>query len=195
MIINIDRTCGSKGGKVARLVAEKYGLTYINHAYLIEKAKEKKMLDRLTKYFSGDAENLLFSFDLDEDGEEQGTFLTLLRQLMPEDNFITVGVCGNHLYRKEGALSVFLAATPREQINVVMKEVDGIDNEEDARDYIRQMNGRRRLFHEAFTCEGWGDPSRYDLCLNVSTCGVELCAAGICYAAEFKFHGKTVDQQ
>lgn len=194
MIINIDRTCGSKGGKVAKIVAEKYGLTYVDHSYLIKKAKEKNVFDKLTKYFAGDSESLLYSFDLDEEGEEHGKFLTLLRELMPEDDFITVGVCGNHLYRNQGALSIFLAATPKEQIRTVMSEVDGIGDEDEARDYIRQMNGRRKLFHEAFTCESWGDPSRYDLCLNVSTCGIEQCAAGIEFAAEFKFNGKMVHQ-
>ncbi len=194
MIINIDRTCGSKGGKVAKLVAERFGLTYVNHTYLIEKAKERGEFENLSKYFSGDAERLLYSFDLDADGEEQGNFLTLLRDMMPEDNFITVGVCGNHMFRKDGALSVFLAGTPKDQVRVVMEEVKEIDDPDDARDYIRQMNGRRKLFHEAFTTEGWGDPSRYDLCINVSTCGIEKAADGICFAAEYKFHGKMVTE-
>lgn len=194
MIINIDRTCGSKGEKVAEFVAEKLGLQLIDDEYIMNKAKELGKYDELLKYFTNPASDVLLSLDLDLEGEEHGEFLNQVLQLMPEDNFVAVGICANHLYRNKGALSIFLTSYLKDQIKTVMEEVDGLEDEDDAKDYIRQLNGRRRLLHEAFTCEPWGDPSKYDICLNVSTCGVEQCAEGIIFAANFKFKGVTIGQ-
>ena len=183
MIINIDRTCGSKGEKVARLVAEKCGLQLVDDEYIMNRAKEMGKYDELLKYFTNPASDVLLALDLDLEGEEHGEFLNQVLELMPEDDFVAVGICANHLYRNKGALSLFLTASPKDQIKTVLEEVDEVEDEDDARDYIRQLNGRRKLLHEAFTCEPWGDPSKYDICLNVSTCGVEQCVEGIVIAA------------
>ncbi len=183
MIINIDRTCGSHGTEIARKVAEKMGLQLIDDVYIVNKAKEKGTYEQLDQYFTNPASDVLLSLDLDLDGEEHGEFLNQVLELMPEDGFVAVGICANHLYRNKGALSVFLTSNKADQIQTVLKEVDGLEDEDDAKDYIRQLNGRRRLLHEAFTAEPWGDPSKYDICLNVSTCGINECAEGIVMAA------------
>ena len=183
MIINIDRTCGSHGTKIARMVAKECGLTLIDDEYIMNAAKEKGTYEQLDQYFTNPASDVLLSLDLDLEGEEHGEFLSQVLKLMPEDDFVAVGICANHLYRNKGALSVFLTSNKADQIKTVMEEVAGIEDEDDAKDYIRQLNGRRKLLHEAFTCEPWGDPSKYDICLNVSTCGIEECAKGIVMAA------------
>ena len=182
MIISIDRTCGSKGEIVAKMVAEKMGLQLIDDEYIMNKAKEMGKYEQLDRYFTNPASDVLLSLDLDLNGEEHGEFLDQVLELMPEDDFVAVGICANHLYRNKGAVSFFLTASKNDQIKTVLEEVDGLEDEDDAKDYIRQLNGRRKLLHEAFTCEPWGDPSKYDICLNVSTCGVNESAEGIIVA-------------
>lgn len=174
MVITLDRTCGSKGGKIAKMLAEKFGYTYVDHDYLIEKAKDSGRFDELVHFFSGPPGSYFYSLDFGSaETSEQAEFLSKLRKFMPKDNMIVVGCCGNHLLRKEGAFTIFISADTKDQIEIVQKEVSKIDDADDARDYIQQVNGRRRLFHEAFTGENWESPKNYDLCLNVSAFGLD----------------------
>ncbi|MCR5545772.1 MAG: cytidylate kinase-like family protein [Lachnospiraceae bacterium] len=185
MIITLNRVCGSKGGKIAEALAKKYDLTFVDHYYLIKKAKEEGCFDEMVQFFSGAPGSFLYSVDFDgEETSEQGLILTKIRKLMPKDNFIVVGCCGNHILRKEDAFTIFISSKAKQQIDTVCQFVDHVENEEDAREYIKQMNGRRRLFHEAFTGEDWDSPRNYDLCLNGAAYEFDDCVGLIMNAIE-----------
>ena len=62
-------------------------------------------------------------------------------------------------------------------------EVDGVPAK-DAERYIAKMDKIRSRYQQFFTNTRFGDPRRYDLCLNSARLGYEMCAELIVTAAQ-----------
>lgn len=174
MIITIGRKCGCNGDIIGHKLAEKYNMEYYNKARISEIAKQKGLYDKYPDYYSEiPMDMLLHTISMtDDDSIYMKTPKKALKDIVPEDNFVILGRCGNYAYKdNENAVSIFLTGdiSDREKVisdkhNISVKK---------AYNLIMQTDDRRERYHKYYTGEEWGMAQDYDICLNVSALGID----------------------
>ena len=83
---------------------------------------------------------------------------------------IIVGRCADYILRERAPLRLFLYADLESRVRrcLAAAPVDGKPSEREMRQTIQRMDRERSKYYNFFTGETWGDPHRYDLCLNTS---------------------------
>lgn len=95
-----------------------------------------------------------------------------MKDIVPEDNFVILGRCGNYAYKdNENAVSIFLTGDISDREKVI-SDKHGISVKK-AHNLIMQTDDRRERYHKYYTGEEWGMAQNYDVCLNVSALGVD----------------------
>lgn len=190
-IITITREFGSGGRTIGRMVADALGYSFYDWN-LVEKIAEE----------TGFAKEFI-----EENGEEQGRFMTMLGtssfgfnlneqlfeaqsrvifDLARQGNCVFVGRCADYLLRNEpDVMSCFIYANEESRKNRILNEYGETDVPIDKR--MKDKDKRRKAHYQYFTSRKWGKAFYYDLCIDTSRITLEDAAAMIVsMAGEFK---------
>lgn len=178
MIITIARECGSCGHLIGEYVAEKLGLEFFDRNTLIKIAKENGYYDEYCSFFEErPVSSLLYSIARRSEeffpSVRERNFLK--RLIKDNDNFVIMEVCGNYIFKDEGdTTSIFIHADQEFKTKEVMKRENL--NLTEAIKHIKDIEIRRREFHNYYSGEIWGDGKNYDLCIDTTYITPEFAA-------------------
>lgn len=182
-IINIGRSFGSGGGKVAVAVGARLGIPVYDNALisqvaeesgyskgLFEKGEEKRSLFSMSSFFSSGRlsysdsgyvnDNVLFKIQSE-----------VIRNIAEKGDAIIIGRCSDYILRDLPCLDVFVCAPMEFRIKRLM-ENEGLDADE-AEALMRRKDRTRETYYNYYTFGAWGVASNYDLCVDSSILGIE----------------------
>ena len=186
-IITMEREFGSGGNEIGRRVAKKLGIELYDRNILVEAAKR---LD-IPPIYIGDLEETApgsIIFNLSKTaigGSRKDSSLPMSEKLFLEEkkiieenvekhDCVIVGRCASFiLYDRADCLKVFIYADKDYRINRAT-QTENIAPAE-AEDFLRKSDKRRSNFYNTHTGWKWGDMSKFDLCLNTSSLGLDAC--------------------
>ena len=178
IIIALGREFGSGGHEAGEILAEKYGIMFLDHALLQKIAQEKNIDLEILERYDEKPKNKLFSRNVagySSALEENVAKLEFdyIRDLAKEGkSFVIVGRCAEYILRKDPAMmSVFVLGNKETKCERIMKKYHL--SEEEAYGMMKRKDATRKNYHNYY-CDGkWGDSRNYDLCINSSNLGVE----------------------
>ncbi len=186
-IITMEREFGSGGNEIGRRVAKKLGIELYDRNILVEAAKR---LD-IPPIYIGDLEetapgSIIFNLSKTAIGgkKESGNLpmtekLFLEEKKIIEENVekhdcVIVGRCASFiLYDRQDCLKVSVHADKDYRIRRAIQTENIASAEAD--DFLRKSDKRRSNFYNTHTGWKWGDPTKFDLCLNSGSLGLDAC--------------------
>jgi cytidylate kinase len=174
MIITLARECGCQGDLIGQELAKMYQLPFYDRKKVSDLIRSKGTLDRFPDFYGENpVDTLSYSILLAED--DQALYKRpkqALGEIMPEDDFILLGRCGNYAYcDREDALRIFLMGQVEQRVETIAKK-HGVSVRK-AKETVKETDERRRAYHLRYTGQDWGYAGNYDLCLNVSRLGTQ----------------------
>ena len=188
--ITIERQYGSGGREVGTLLANLLNIPFYDSNLLLV-AAEKYGINPgvMAEHDEKRQSNFLFGLSMVTDGylNQEKIMLpyklyqaqsdTIVR-LAEEGPCVFVGRCAEHILRQhhyDDLLNVFIYASSMDQRRQRAIKVDHI-SEKEADSYIAKKDKERRDYYYFHTGKEWGVMENYDLCLNTTTMGYQLCA-------------------
>jgi len=187
--IVIDREYASGGREIGKKLSEKLGVPLYDSALLIEASKrfgysldtiksfDEKLGSRWLDYIINDS--IFMTTDqtmVDPSFEVFQIMEKTITALSAEGPCIFMGRCADFILKKAGnVVSVFVYASDKSDKLKRAVNVDHIP-ESQANGYIMKTDKQRSKYFNLFTGQEWGNRANYDLCLNTSTLGYDLCA-------------------
>ena len=172
MIITIARQSGSGGYTVGKWLAKHYGLPIHDQTSLCRLAKEKGVYDKMPGFFDESPVNsIVYALSLDFKNKKfTEPERAMLEHLLPEEDFILMGRCGNYIFRnRKDAVTLFIHSELENRI-CYKSDMLGIGRGE-AKEIITATDESRREYHRFYTGEVWGDAANYDLSIDTGRIG------------------------
>ncbi|MDE6677662.1 MAG: cytidylate kinase-like family protein [Ruminococcus sp.] len=178
IIISVGREFGSGVRVIAEALAERFNIPIYDRHLITEIAErtgltpeeierynehpKKKIISRRVRGYSNSIE--------DNIAEMQFNFLN--EKSESGESFVVVGRCSETKLKNNPALiSLFILADMEAKVKRVMKVYEL--SEDDAIEFIRKKDKKRKRYHN-YHCSGhWGDSRLYDLCINSSRLGID----------------------
>lgn len=192
-IITISREVGSNGHTIGEMLAKELNIPLLDKAFISEVAKETGFdtanIEKRSEYFS--------QFDLYMNarfynglylGDDQSDMFYIQKNIILEQvkkgPCVIVGRCADAILKEAGipALNVFVHADMAYRIKTYKERFPEIG--EDVQKLMRKKDKGRRAYYRFYTDAEWGDANSYDLTLDSSTLGTEICTALIIQAAK-----------
>ena len=174
MIITIARECGSGGTPIGKKLAERYNLPLYDMQRVVEIGTENGVFDEHPEFFSEQPLDTLMSalaFTTNKAKIHQFA-KDMLSKLLPEDNFILVGRCGNAVYRDhKDCFCIFLCGDFEDRVAYMQNTFNLSRKAAEAK--VKEVDENRASYHSYYTGETWKKANHYDLCLNTSRLGLE----------------------
>ena len=186
-IITIERTYGSGGSEIGRIVAEKLGVNCYNRQ-ILEMTADRCGFDKEQIESAEETVPTSFLYSLlmtanpsrsmeDNLPLSDKVFIMeskIINELADkEDSFVLVGRCGSYILEEKGCFSVFIYAPQEYRIKRAIEKYGIKENK--AESFMKKTDKRRETFFNVNTGKNWLDKDIYCLCLN-SELGDELCA-------------------
>lgn len=187
-IITMEREFASGGNEIGRRVAKKLGIELYDRNILVEAAKRLE----IPPIYIGDLEetapgSIIFNLSKTAIGGSrkdnpnlpmsEKLFLEekkIIEEIVEKHDCVIVGRCASFiLYDREDCLKVFVHADKDYRINRTIQTENIAPSEAD--DFLRKSDKRRGNFYNMHTGWKWGDMSRFDLCLNSKSLGLDAC--------------------
>lgn len=181
LIIAISREYGTGGHRVAKVLAEKFGINFYDRRMLEEIAAQKNMsVDTLNKYdelpkkplisrtvrgMSNSPEEAIanFQFDYIREKAESG------------ESFVILGRCAEHVLKDHpGLITVFILGDKEDKLKYI--ENSRNVNEQTAAAMMFRHDRKRKAYHNYHCPNKWGDARGYDLTINGSRLGIQKTA-------------------
>ena len=187
-IITIERQYGSGGSIIGKLVADRLAIPCYNRQILemtaqkcglplesLENAEEKVPTSFLYSLLLASNVNKSYEDNLPLSDKVFIMESDIIRNLAKqEESFVLVGRCGNYILENEGCFRVFIYGNKEKRIKRAIEDY-GISPEK-AETFLRKSDKRRETFYNSNSGRVWHDKEQYELCLNSSELGDELCA-------------------
>lgn len=178
IILAVGREFGSAGHEVAELLAEKYGIRFLDHALLQSIAAEKNMDVNVLMQYDEKPKNHFLSRTVAgytnalEEHVAKIQFDYLRKLAREGESFVVVGRCAEYVLKDHPAMvSVFVMGDKKTKCRRIREKYEL--TEEEALKMMKRKDAARRNYHNYY-CDGkWGDSRNYDLCVNSSKLGVE----------------------
>ena len=177
IIISIGREFGSGGHQIATDISKHFNLPLYDKSILENIAKEKGVdVNELCKFDEIPKNRLFFIFFQGHSSSPEEAIANMQFDFLREkassgESFVVVGRCANSILKEyDGLISVFVTADMEKKIDRVAEYFD-IDREQ-AHDIIVKNNKKRKLYHNFYCKEKWGDSRHYELIINTSRIGI-----------------------
>lgn len=177
IMISISREYGSCGHEVAEQVAKELGIALYDRNLLDAVAQEKNVPADSLRKFDEKPRNLLISRSVNghsnamEDVVAQMQFEYLQKKAKEGESFVVVGRCGETALKEYSDLvRIFVMGDRQSKISHVMEKF-GL-SESDAEVKMNRHDTKRKVYHNRYSDNKWGDSRGYDLCVNSSRLGV-----------------------
>lgn len=178
IIISVGREFGSGGRVIAEALAERFNIPIYDRHLITEIAErtgltpeeiekynenpKKKIISRRVRGYSNSIEDNIaeMQFDFLKEKSDSG------------ESFVVVGRCSETKLKYNPALvSLFVLADMDAKIKRVMEVYEL--SEEDAKEFIRKKDKKRKRYHNYHCLGHWGDSRLYDICINSTCLGIE----------------------
>ncbi len=178
MIISISREYGSGGHEIARMLAERLGVSFYDRNMLDEIADEMDVdVENLHKYdekrklpiirrtvrgHSNSPEQIVAEFQFDY----------LRKKAESGESFVVVGRCAEHILREySGMIPIFILGDEDEKSKRVQMVRNVSDSE--ARSIMARHDRTRKYYHNYHCPNKWGDSRSYEISINSSKLGLD----------------------
>ena len=190
-IITISREFGAAGGTIGRAVAERLGYEYYDRAIILRAAREFNLdVESVQKWDEKVQTNFGFAQSLFEFySRPQGDKLfeaetEIIRKIAEKGNCVIVGRNANVTLKEyDYSLHVFISAEEKWRIEWMKKKMPDVP-ESKIYEELKAIDKSRRKHCMYYTDTTFGDSDYYDLCLKVSSLGLDQCVDIISEIAE-----------
>ncbi len=181
LIVSVSREFASGGREIAKILAEKLGLSYYDRNILDDIAAERlgdvdklRRFDEVPKrFFSRTVRGMSSSA---EENVAQIQFDYLLKKAESGESFVVVGRCADEVLSEyPGLLRIFVLADEETKIDRICESREV--NRDEARGIMNRHDKHRKMYHNHYCTFKWGDSRGYDICINSSRLGIEKTAA------------------
>ncbi len=194
-IITVGRECGSGGHTIAKLTAEKLGVSFYDKEIVeMVAAKTKLSPDFIAangEYFQNGSLGHIFGYGgrfsatmhTQSALQDQMQFVQseLIREIAEKEPCVIVGRCADYILRERGdVLNVFIHSDMPYKVERSVRE-HGLE-EKDAAAILAKRDKARAQHYRFYTAQSWGDMKNYHLALDSGALGVEACVELICRA-------------
>lgn len=181
LIISVSREFGSGGHEIAEILAKRFDIPIYDSNLLEEIANSKNLdVDKMEKY-DEKPKNVLLSRRVRGYSNSLSEVLAqmqfdYIRELANKgESFVIVGRCAETVLKNHEALvSIFVLADMESKIARVLKHNEISRSEAEA--MISMQNKKRKMYHNRYCDDKWGDSRNYDVCINSARLGVERTA-------------------
>ena len=187
-IITMEREFASGGNEIGRRVAKKLGIELYDRNILVEAPKRLE----IPPIYIGDLEetapgSIIFNLSKTAIGGSrkdnpnlplsEKLFLEekkIIEEIVEKQDCVIVGRCASFILKdRSDCLKVFVHADKNYRIRRAV-ETEKLA-ESDAEDFLRKSDKRRSSFYNTHTGWKWGDMTKFDLCLNSGSMGLDAC--------------------
>lgn len=185
-IITIERPYASGGSEIGKKTAEALGYKLFDRNILIEAAKNLGIPQiRINNLDETSPGSFIFNLSKTARRNANENSLPMAEKLFAEEKRIIekaadeggcviVGRAAGYILRdRKDCLHVFLHADKKFRIQRAI-EKGGI-NPADAENTIKKIDKRRKAFYDSITEWKWGNPEFFEVCIDSSKLGIELC--------------------
>ncbi len=178
LIVTIGREFGSGGHIIGERIAEYYDIPLYDHD-LLKKVSEENDIDyeelevyeekpvniflsRTVHGFSSSLQDAIahLEFDFIQEHADLG------------ESFVVVGRCAEEVLKGyDNAIKIFVLGDYEAKVLQIMNQFDL--PEEEAKDMIRDVDKKRKGYHNHYCETKWGDSRNYDISINSSRFGIE----------------------
>lgn len=190
-IITFGREFGSGGHEIAKLVAEKLGISYYDKELISLAAKEAGYDPAIFERVDERATNSLLyslsmgSFMVDGRGGLTGELplsdklhmaqSDTIRRLAKREECVLVGRCASYILRDEpGGVRVFIYGDKKQRVERIARLYDL--TKEKAESLVKKTDKARASYYTYYTGENWADVRNFDLAINSSSMPFETAA-------------------
>ncbi len=190
-IITINRSCGSGGSIIGRIIAKRLGAKFYDNELIDLASDESGISKQLFAQADERVKNNLYTrmtkniYDgqlITPDSEDFTSFQNLfnyqakiIKDVADKDSCIIIGRCADFVLKdRENLVRVFVGAsedvcvaTETERLGLTVKE---------AKDRINKMDMYRAAYYRYYTGQQWNNALNYDVCVNTSVLSYEECA-------------------
>ena len=181
LIITVSREFASGGREIAHILAERFKINYYDRNLLDEIAAEKMgNIDRLRKFDEVPKRSFLSRTvrGMSSSPEEHVAniqFEYLQKKAESGESFVIVGRCADDVLSDFPCLVKFFILADEDCKVKRICESRNVD-EDEARNIINRHDKSRKLYHNYYCCNQWGDAKGYDVTINTSRLGIEKTA-------------------
>ncbi len=177
-VITIGREYGSGGRFIAKLVAERLGISFYDNELITEACKESGLSPAILETYDEKTDGFfsvagMYSYDM---SLSQKVFLAqfdAIKKIAENESCVIVGRCADYVLKdNENLVSIFICAPMDEKVKRVT-EYYGV-NPDKAVSTITKKDKKRRGYYNYYTDLDWGKAANYDMCIN-SKLGIEQC--------------------
>ena len=185
-VITLSRQFGSGGGEIAKKVAEKLNIKYVDKSILaeaasgsgiakehFEKADERRtnsfLYSLATAHYGGTAAPIQLSDIITDDKLFIHTADAIKR--LAGEPCVIVGRCADDILSDSAIIRVYVYADMKSRVERICKLYDL--NEKAATTLIKKTDKKRANYYNFYTSKTWGDAQNYDLCLNSDALGID----------------------
>lgn len=192
-IITISREVGSNGKKIGEKVADALNLPLIDKYFISEVARKTGLdpiqVEKKGEYFS--QMDLFLNAKFYNGlyiGDDQSDMYNAQRKIILEEvkkgPCVIIGRCADAILAEEGipSLNVFIHADMPYRVKNYLERFP--DHKETIEKLMKKKDKGRKAYYKFYTERDWGDAANYDLALDSSKLGVDLCAELIVKAAK-----------
>ena len=177
-VITVGREYGSGGRFIAKLVAEKLGISFYDNELITEACKESGLSPAILETYDEKTDGFfsvagMYSYDM---SLSQKVFLAqfdAIKKIAENESCVIVGRCADYVLKENPNLvSIFICAPMEEKIKRVTEFYDV--KPEKAESTITKKDKKRRGYYNYYTDMDWGKAANYDMCIN-SKLGIDQC--------------------
>ena len=185
-IITIERPYASGGSEIGQKLSETLGYKLYDRNLLIEAAKNLDIPQiRISNLDETSSGSFIFNLSRTAKGNVDENSLPMAEKLFAEQKRIIekaadegecifIGRAAGYILRdRKDCLHAFVHADKKFRMQRAI-ERGGI-NPAEAENTIKKIDKRRKSFYDSITEWRWGDPKFFEVCLDSSKLGIELC--------------------
>lgn len=193
-IITIGREYASGGRFVGKLISEKLGIPFYNKEILHMAAEKLNMsADDVKNADETAANSLLYSISLMNNLSSASSLplndriyieeREVIKSLAEQGPCVIVGRCADSILKeiRDDVLNVFIYADSEARAKRAINEYN--ESPDSVYASLRKHDKKRSTYYNLNTGQKWGAKDNYDLCLNSSKLGIEMCADLIIHTA------------
>ncbi len=188
-IILIDRKYGSGGREVGKKLAEKRNIPFYDGQMLLIAAEKYGISHNVLEEFDEkNIKSMIYMIAMNAEYNHNNSTGVLPQQiyhamsetilrLADEGPCVIIGRCADYILKgKKDYINIFIYASDMQQRIERAVTVDHV-KPKDAPSYIKKRDKQRREYYNFYADGRWGEPDNYDMCLNTSTLGYDMCVS------------------
>jgi cytidylate kinase len=189
VIVTVGREHGSGGHYIAQLMSDKLGIKLydkeIVEATTLTSGYKKEVVDRMDEKpvnFFLSRRIGEYSNSLEENVAEM-TFNYINAKAISGESFIVVGRCAEQVLKDNpNVVRIFIEGDRATKIQRI-KDVENV-SESKAETIMKEVDRRRKTYHNYYCDRKWGDSRGYDIVANSSRLGLEKTADLLVYCVK-----------